>query len=166
MRWSAAACCLAGLFALAGAAPAAAQAGPEAVSLFTGQDCGEVADEAAAHWLNDEAAYQAELQKIMDVRPGSTAGLLPVDFSRQGVLCIAMGFKPTAGFSLGLASGEVTVDNKTATVRITWNEPPVGALVPQMLTSPCLLVRLPKLGFTAVRVVDQAGRQRMMQNLE
>lgn len=158
---------LATLVAMGGAAPVSAQAAPEAVSLFAGLDCGGVAEEPVVAWIGKETEYQAKLQKIMASRPGGAmAGVAPVDFTRQGVLCIAMGDKPTAGFSLGLASGEVTMDGTTATVRITWNEPPPGALVPQMLTSPCLLVRLPKAGVSRVRVVDQAGRQRMLLDLE
>lgn len=151
----------------AGVGPVSSQAVPEAVSLVAGLDCGGVAEEAVATWISDEAQYQVVLQKIMARRPGGAmAGLAPVDFSSQGVLCIAMGYKPTAGFSLGLAGGAVTVDGNTATVRITWNEPPPGAIVPQMLTSPCLLVRLPRAGFSRVKVVDQSGRQRMMLAIE
>lgn len=149
-----------------GAAPVSSQAMVEAVSLLAATDCGEEASEPAANWIGEEEAYQAVLQKISSRRPEAAAGLAPVDFSRQGVLCINMGFKPTAGFSLSLAAKEVTLDKDTATVRITWNEPPPGALVPQMLTSPCLLVRLPRAGYSKVRVVDQAGRQRIMLDIK
>ena len=152
---------LAGLVAISGAAPAVSPPVLEVVSLFASLDCGGVAEEAGATWVKDEAEYQVMLQKIMASQPGGASGLAPVDFSRQGVLCLAMGYKPTAGFSLSLASGDLSVDHGTATLRVTWNEPPAGALVPQMLTSPCLLVRLPRAGFSRVRVVDQSGRERM-----
>jgi len=168
MRMAAAAFFLAALVALGcsvGVAPVASQAAPEAVSLLAGLDCGGEAEETSATWITEEGAYRVVLQKMMARQPGG-AGPAPVDFSRQGVLRIAMGYKPTAGFSLGLADGEVTVDNGTATVRVTWNEPPAGALVPQMLTSPCLLVRLSRTGFSRVRVVDQDGRQRLLLDLE
>lgn len=145
-----------------GAAPVSSRPVPEAVSLFAGLDCGGEADEPGAQWIGDEAGYKVVLEKNMSWQAGGES----VDFSRHGVLSIHMGFKATAGFSLGLASGKVTLDNGTATVRITWNEPPPGALVPQMLTSPCMLVRLPKAGFAKVRVVDQDDRQRMIVDIK
>lgn len=83
-----------------------------------------------------------------------------VDFSREGVLLIAMGQRPTAGYGLSL-SDTVTFEDGVLTVWVDWREPPPGARQAQVVTNPCLLVQLPSVAFTRVRVVDREDRVRL-----
>jgi hypothetical protein len=84
-----------------------------------------------------------------------------VDFSRQGVLLIAMGQRSTAGFGLALANDTATVRDGVLTVRVDWREPPPGYRRAQVITNPCLLAKLPDAGFTRIQVVDREGRVRL-----
>ena len=84
-----------------------------------------------------------------------------VDFPRVGVLLIAMGQRPTAGYGLALADEVATVRDGVLTVRVRWREPPPGRRQAQVMTSPCLLATVPDAGFTRIRVVDQNGGVRL-----
>ncbi len=84
-----------------------------------------------------------------------------VDFPRIGVLLIAMGQRPTAGYGLALADEVATVRDGVLTVRVRWREPPPGRRQAQVMTSPCLLATVPDAGFTRIRVVDQNGGVRL-----
>ena len=84
-----------------------------------------------------------------------------VDFPREGVLLIAMGQRPSAGYALALADEVATASDGVLTVRVDWREPPPGYRRAQVMTSPCLLVAVPDAGFTRVRVVDREGRVRL-----
>jgi hypothetical protein len=85
----------------------------------------------------------------------------PVDFSREGVLLIAMGQRSTAGFGLALADDTATVRDGVLTVRVNWRESLPGYRQAQVMTHPCLLAKLPDARFSRIQVVDQEGRLRL-----
>ena len=84
-----------------------------------------------------------------------------VDFSREGVLLIAMGQRPSAGYALTLADDTATVRDGVLTVRVNWREALPGYRQAQVMTHPCLLAKLPDAGFSRIQVVDQEGRLRL-----
>ena len=47
------------------------------------------------------------------------------------------------------------------TVPVDWREPLPGYVQTQVMTHPCLLVKLPNGAFSQIRVVDQDGRLRL-----
>jgi hypothetical protein len=84
-----------------------------------------------------------------------------VDFSREAVLLIAMGQRPSAGYGLNLA-GEATLRDGVLTVPVDWREPPPGYLRAQVVTSPCLLLKVPAVDLIShLRVMDREGRIRL-----
>jgi hypothetical protein len=110
-------------------------------------------DEAGVRWL----ATADEVSAI----PGFGARVaLDVDFDREGVALIAMGKRPTAGYMVVPAADRAAVEAGTVRIPVAWQEPPEGAVVAQVLTTPCLLVALPKGGYDAVAAVDQDGAVR------
>lgn len=84
-----------------------------------------------------------------------------VDFAREGVLLIAMGQQTSGGYELSLTGRPATVQNGVLTVPVEWREPLPGYVQTQVMTHPCLLVKLPKGAFSQIRVVDQDGRLRL-----
>ncbi|MDG4598055.1 MAG: protease complex subunit PrcB family protein [Candidatus Contendobacter sp.] len=84
-----------------------------------------------------------------------------VDFPRAGVLLIAMGQQSTAGYGLRLADDVAALRAGVLTIRVDWREPPPGRRQAQVMTSPCLLVTVPAVDFTWIRVVDREGRARL-----
>ncbi|MFO7642228.1 MAG: protease complex subunit PrcB family protein [Candidatus Competibacteraceae bacterium] len=111
-------------------------------------------------WIADAETWRSWYGRITSTRlpaPPPPA----VDFSREGVLLLAMGSRSTAGYGLSLAEGAATVRDGVLTVRVDWGEPPPGALLAQVMTSPCLLVKMPAASFERIRVVDQQGQVRL-----
>lgn len=84
-----------------------------------------------------------------------------VDFSRAGVLLIAMGQQSTAGYGLRLADDVAALRDGVLTIRVDWREPPPGRRQAQVMTNPCLLATVPAVDFTWIRVVDREGRMRL-----
>jgi hypothetical protein len=84
-----------------------------------------------------------------------------VNFAREGVLWIGMGQKPTGGYRLDPAESGLEIRADTATLRVAWSTPPPDAVLAQVITHPCLLLALPKGGYSRIRIVDLSGRERL-----
>ncbi len=78
------------------------------------------------------------------------------------MVLIEMGRKPTGGYLLGLKDNQARLLDDTAQVSTVWVEPAPGAIVTQVVTSPWVLIALPKnASYSRVQVVDQNGRIRL-----
>jgi hypothetical protein len=76
---------------------------------------------------------------------------------------VDMGERPTAGYTLAVT--RVEQHNRSLVVHVDWQEPLPGAIVAQVVTHPCAIIRLPPLQVEEVRVVDQSGRARITQRV-
>lgn len=126
--------------------------------------CGGKAASAGLAWIGTDAELAAERNR-KPTGSGNGPVRMDVDFSRFAVLRMAMGEKPTGGYDLDLAQTAASVTDGTLVIRIDWIEPAPGAMVPQMITAPCLLVRVPRNGYGRVAVVDQHGTVRFRLDL-
>ncbi len=141
-----------------GAGTSAAFQSLVAQQLFSGQQCGGSEETVVARWIDEGLAYQELTGIIHGAVLGKPNKTLPkVDFASHGVLMVSMGRQSTTGYFLSLAKNEVKVSNEIATVNLTWQELQPGAMAAQMITSPCVLISLPKADFSKVRIVDQDG---------
>lgn len=139
-----------------------------------------VAGLALAAGCTDDAAIEAVTVLDYERCQGLDAGLTRVDYAavagiRGGTLlemsdpegneaapdddvlliAISRGRQPTPGY--GFTLEEAYRDGATAVVRVRWETPEAGAVLPQMLTHPCLVVALPRDTFQRVEAVDQHG---------
>jgi PrcB C-terminal len=123
--------------------------------------CGGDVAGPSARWITNEGALRAAMGS------GGAFGepATPVDFHREGVLAVYMGQRPTAGHTLDLHDPNVPIANGVGTVTVRFEEPGPGSFVAQVLTSPCLLVRMPKAGLRQIRVVDPTGTVRASVNV-
>jgi hypothetical protein len=153
-----------GRLALAAAALSSACAathrppGPSSVTatvVRTSTQCGGEASGPSARWIGTAGAFHAAMGA------GGTFGseMGTPDFRKEGVLALFMGQRPTAGYGLALHDPTVAIANRVATVVVRVEEPQPGAMVAQVLTSPCLLIRMPRQGIQQIRVVDPSGAQ-------
>lgn len=128
-------------------------------SIYANSQCGSL-NRLEAVWIADAEAWRRWYAQVMSLRmepPPPPA----VDFSREGVLLIAMGQQTTGGYGLSLIGRSATVQNGVLTVPVEWREPLPGYVQTQVMTNPCLLVKLPGSAFNRMRVVDQGGRLRL-----
>jgi hypothetical protein len=126
---------------------------PEVVR--SGVQCGGDAEGTSARWIGSEAALREAL--AAEGRLGAPAAAPAIDFGREGVVLFAMGRRPTAGYAIALAEPVARVKDGVATIVVRLDRPAPGAMLAQVVTSPCLAVRLPREGLREVRVVDPAG---------
>jgi len=128
-------------------------------SLYGDGQCGGL-ERPTVIWIADAETWRSWHGRITSARLPAPAPPA-VDFSREGVLLLAMGSRSTAGYALSLAEESAIVRDGVLTVRVDWREPPSGALLAQVMTNPCLLVKMPAASFERIRVVDQQGRLRL-----
>lgn len=121
-----------------------------ATLLAAGARCGGTSPAPAARWIQDREALEG---LSLDAVPA-------VDLERQRLLLLEMGQQRSGGYRLRLADPGVEVGDGTARLRVEWLMPEPGMMTAQVITSPCLLVALPRGGYRRVEVVDQAGRSR------
>ncbi|MGD8497595.1 MAG: protease complex subunit PrcB family protein [Chromatiales bacterium] len=127
--------------------------------VYASQQCSVM--DPVARWLPDAQAFEAAVAEAEQPRLGSSSSVShDVDFSKETVLLISMGQLATGGYGLRLAEESLPVVSGVGTLRVEWIEPPPDAFVTQALTSPCLLVALPREGYDVLRVVDQNGQIR------
>jgi hypothetical protein len=109
-------------------------------------------------------ADSGRLKRILIESRGRMLGQSPpvpvVDFDAEHVVTIQMGQKPTGGYGIELAEPDATLKDGEALIRLRWVEPPPGSIVTQILTSPCLIVSLPKGAYEKITITDENGSVR------
>ena len=114
------------------------------------------------HGTTQQSANDGGPKLVVATEPGPT-GLGPLVTSAQsGRLFIAVfaGAKRTGGFAVEVDS--VTRDGDRLVIRARFTEPPPGALVIQVLTSPAHLVSIDRQQSSGVReavLIDQQGAE-------
>jgi hypothetical protein len=130
----------------------------EADVILTSGNCDSLDQTAGAIWINNEKELVSVVSKINRLKIGGNAAPAPVvDFEHDGVMLVHIGRKPTSGYGIELASNQIEIDGQIAMVRMRWTEPVKGAVLAQMITHPCIMIRITRGSYTAVRVVDQNG---------
>ncbi len=119
------------------------------VPVYSGLDCGRAADTAAVTWLGDKQA----LEQVMSRMRRHSLGAEPVpevDFSRRGLVLIELGRRPTAGWQLSLSSQRMIKDKGDGLIIFSVDRP-IGDYAAQVVTSPCLMVAVPRGDYKAIR---------------
>lgn len=102
----------------------------------------------------EELRARAPLETTLGGPAEAAAEPPALDLEREAVLVVRMGQRPTAGYAIELARPVALVKGKVAAVQIALRSPAPGAMTAQVVTSPCLVVKLPKEGIDEVKVAD------------
>jgi hypothetical protein len=126
-------------------------------ALYDGSHCGPPHRAAGAVWID----RPADLPPLLN-HPSTARGFENIQWNpeTEGALWIYMGTQATGGFGLELASTTAIVQKAVATVQVQWRRPAPDRFVTQAITSPCLLLKLPKAGIDTIKIVDQTGSLR------
>lgn len=128
---------------------------------YSGLQCGAQNDRPSAKWIGNVADLRETHKRFHANILGAELPKPPVvDFANEGVLLVSMGRKPTAGYGIALMDEKATVRGDAAMVGVSWEEPGPGSFQAQVLTSPCILVKMQKGPYSRVRVIDQNGKLR------
>ncbi len=118
------------------------------------------APQPLALWVTDSSRLVALAEENQNRSVAVNIEQHRIDWHREGIVWIYMGQQRTGGYALSLAAAEAAVANGIAVIKVQWREPRPGAIVTQQLTSPCLVLKLPKTNYSAIEIQDQAGRVR------
>ncbi len=135
--------------------------------LLAGVQCGTNRPTPHAIWIDDPDQFKKTYARITGHNTGAQQDLSSrVDFSREGILIAAMGQKPTGGYGLELNREFAVISDDTAVLRVSWIEPPKGAILPQIITSPCLVIILAKGPYSQIHLLDQDAHLRLQCRIE
>lgn len=114
--------------------------------------------------ITDAAALEALIGNKLATKPGNETHAPRFPATDMGKLfSIDMGERPSAGYALTLQ--RAIQAQGVLTIYVDWQEPPPNTMTAQVMTHPCLVVRLPPDVETPsvekIRVLDQTGRTRM-----
>lgn len=134
------------------------QAAITAETLYRSIDCPTDRIDPHARWLDSPQQWRQfwETQHQYDLE-GKPPFMPKVDFASQGVLWVHMGRQPTGGYALELADPPYRVVDEMLSIYVNWTTPPDGAAVIQMITAPCMLLKISKGGYRSIEIVDQKG---------
>ena len=135
--------------------------------LFKGSQCRTNRLNPHAIWIEDPDQFKKTHARLTKHTIGAQQDLSSrVDFSREGILIVAMGQKPTGGYGLDLNREFAVISDDTAVLRVSWIDPPKGAILPQIITSPCLAIILPKGPYSQIHLLDQDAQLRLQLRIE
>ena len=80
-----------------------------------------------------------------------------LDFGQVSVIVISMGQKPTPGYSVEVPESSGMLQGASLTISTVWQQPPAGAILPQVLTSPCVAITVRAAQYSTVKVENQNG---------
>ena len=129
----------------------------EVTLLTQSSQCWSDVVEPSVAWITGSEAYKSAYEQTRRHILGGADYLPAVDFTRSNVVVVYMGKYSTAGYQLELAAETAAINDHELTLFVSWVEPPVDALMAQVITSPCLLVSIPKGDYLAIRVRDAGG---------
>ena len=137
---------------LSGAGPGGCSAEREVAvrMLGSGLQCGGASAGTSARRL----VSSAELVEALARGLGAAPVLPPVNWGTEAVVLVSAGQRSSAGYGVELASQMAPVKEGAAAVRVSLTSPPAGAVSAQVMTSPCLVVAMPRDGLRAVAVLD------------
>jgi len=125
---------------------------------YQGIQCGRGERTAQITWIRNETERQAAFKRIL--RTSLSAEPLPeVDFDDYALVLIELGQRPTAGYQLRLSSQRMVMDKGDGLILFDVDQP--GAYAAQVVTSPCLIVSVPRGDFKAVRAQSADNKIRV-----
>jgi hypothetical protein len=135
--------------------------------LFKGSQCMTNRLDPHAIWIEDPDQFKQTHTRLTNHIIGAQQDLSSrVDFSQEGILIVAMGQKPTGGYGLELNREFAVISNDTAVLKVSWIDPPKGAILPQIITSPCLAIILPRGPYSQIQLLDQDANLRLQFRIE
>ena len=135
--------------------------------LYKGDQCQTKRLNPHAIWIDDPDQFKKTYARLTRHTIGAQEDLSSrVDFSREGILIVVMGQKPTGGYRLELNREFAVISDDAAVLRVTWIDPPKDAILPQIITSPCLAIILPKGPYSQIQLLDQDAHLRLQLGIE
>ncbi len=127
--------------------------------VYRGNRCAEV--QPGVEVIRDTASW-AEWQRQQDrqflsVADGPDDEETTIDFGQSTVIVISMGQKPTPGYAVEVLEDSAVLQGESLNISSVWRQPAEGAILAQVLTSPCIAITVSTTRFNTVKINDQQG---------
>lgn len=135
--------------------------------VYSSTHCGGGSVPPAVRRIRDATALRALSSPVLTIDGDALKRLQfdPAELAAVTLLHVDMGERPTAGYTLSVE--RIEIDAGSVTVQADWNEPAPGMMLAQVITHPCVVVRVAATDVARVRVIDASGRELIpAQNLE
>ena len=136
--------------------------------IYAGFHCGAVSHAKAGagrapsiEWVADQLLLERAFSKLSKQFSTASTRAPVIDFKSSSVAIIYMGQQTSAGYSLQLARDEFRTYKGLAEITLRWKQPLPGMLAAQVITNPCVVVRLPVADYQHFQVVDTGGKVRV-----
>jgi len=132
---------------------------PVIETLYASQQCGRSQTSPSVTWIDNARQLETILKRIRGTTSGGKPLSLPEPgFQHEIVLLIEMGQRPTLGYQITLTGTDnLHITRNQAHLKLNWIQPPADAMVAQMISSPCLLLKLERGNYTSVQILDKQG---------
>jgi hypothetical protein len=128
-------------------------------TIYHDQQCG--LQQPQAVWVQSEKEYQILFRQLRQSYLGSQVKPPQVDWRSSSVILVGMGRKNTGGYGVTLIDNSAGVNNGVLQLAVQWQQPKPGMMLTQTLTSPCLLIKIPKGDYQRIEIKDQTGVTRL-----
>ncbi|HHI92086.1 MAG TPA: protease complex subunit PrcB family protein [Gammaproteobacteria bacterium] len=130
---------------------------PAVEVLYANQQCGRSQTSPAVTWINNAQQLETRIRQIQGIPAGGKLPPLPkLDFQHEIALLVEMGQRPTLGYQMALTETEsLRITQGQAYLTLDWIQPPADAMVAQMISSPCLLLKLKRGNYDSVQILDR-----------
>ena len=120
--------------------------------VYQSANCGR--NQAASHitWIDNQAELEDVYRRVRSTTLGGEKAVPAVSFDTHGLVLIELGQRSTAGYQLRLASERMVMDKGDGLITFSVDKP-AGAAA-QMITSPCLLISVPRGDYVGVRALS------------
>jgi len=133
--------------------------------IVAAQQC-NISGPSSARWISDKTQLVATFKQMRSHIINSRTSVPEIDFSQYGILLISMGMQRSGGYGLDTSKSPLKISGDTATLILKWRKPAKGMITTQMLTNPCLLLKLQKAQYKKIRVVTLTGKEIATLNIQ
>jgi hypothetical protein len=126
--------------------------------IYSSQQCGRNKVSPSATWIDNQEQLEVSIKQIQrGVLGGDPINLPKPDFQNEMALLVEMGQKPTSGYQLELIDDGLYISQNHGYLTLKWVVPSKDSLLAQVISSPCLLLKLKRGDYKIIRVLDDAG---------
>ncbi|MFV2057999.1 MAG: protease complex subunit PrcB family protein [Thiohalomonadales bacterium] len=126
--------------------------------IFAGQQC-NLSESSGVIWINNPQRLEAVLKQTNSHMVAGNPPRAPaVDFVKNAVVAVSMGQQRTGGYALEISKSPLQIENGSATLKLNYRQPGKGMMTIQMITSPCILIIVPRGDYKIFRAVTLTGK--------
>ena len=115
--------------------------------------CGSLPRQQSVTWIPGRQQLEQALILMQGALvPAQPPAVPDIDLQRWNLLLISAGQKPSAGYYLTLDQPAFSIGKTNARLNVVLNRPAPDSMVASVITHPCILVKIPAGGYSAIEI--------------